>query len=168
MGCKPQNFSEIFQPGVPSLFRKKKGNRLSISLFGIQGSFSAPLAYFESGPTPTQPKVYRRGPTMTGTFNQVAPWLSDDRVTRIKLQTEKEKDDDIGSVLDQLTNSILSSLEQGDSPGDDGSAGGSASSSGNSSGGTIGGGCDCDYANRGKLEEFCEFFCEEEFAVCPQ
>jgi len=137
------------------------------TLFHIQGSFSAPLAYFEPGLTPSQ-KVYRSGPTLTGTFNQVAPWLSDSRVTLIKLQTENEKDDDIGSVLDQLTNSILSSLEQGNSPGDDGSAGGSASSGGDSSGGTNGGDCDCDCANRGKLEEFCEFVCEEEFAVCPR
>jgi len=33
--------------------------------------------------------------------------------------------------------------------------------------GVISGSCDCACANRGKVDELCEFFCEEEFSSCP-
>lgn len=131
----------------------------------ISGSYSAPLAYFEPAPGPNQPPVYKRGPTLTGTFNHVAPWLDDGRVARIQLQSHEEMADDIGNALGVPAATMRSLRQQGAIPG--GAGPGAASSGGGGSGGAAGGGCDCDCANKGTVDELCEFFCEEEFAACP-
>lgn len=130
----------------------------------IQGSYSAPLAYFEPSPGPDQPPIYKRGPTLTGTFNQVAPWLADGRVAHIQLQSQEEMADDIGNALGVPAATMRSLRQQGAIPG---GAGPGAASNGGGSGGAVGGGCDCDCANKGKVDELCEFFCEEDFAACP-
>jgi hypothetical protein len=131
----------------------------------IRGSFTAPLAWFEPAPAPDQPPVFKSGPILTGTFNQVAPWLEDSRVGRIQLQSEREMADDVGKALGVPAATMRSLRQQGVIPG--GESPGTPSSGGGGSGAAVGGGCDCDCANKGTVDELCEFFCEEEFAACP-
>jgi len=131
---------------------------------GMRGSFSAPLAYFEPAPGPNQLPIYKRGPTLTGTFNQVAPWLEDGRSTRIELQSHAEMADDIGKALGVPSSTMRSLKQQGAIPG---GAGPGASSGGGGSGGGLGGDCDCDCASKDQVDELCELLCEEEFAACP-
>ncbi|MBT8040894.1 MAG: hypothetical protein KJN78_11660 [Gammaproteobacteria bacterium] len=132
--------------------------------FRLTGSYSAQLAYFEEPPGPDQPPIYRQGPSLNGTFNQVAPWLSDARVQPIQLQSKEEMADDIGKALGIPASTMRSLREQGSIPGGSGPTSAPAGSSG---GGSMGGDCNCDCANKGKVDELCEFFCEEEFAKCP-
>lgn len=131
----------------------------------IRGSYTAPLAWFDPAPAPDQPPVYRRGPTLTGSFNQVAPWLEDSRVARIQLQSQREMADDVGKALGVPAATMRSLRDQGAIP--DGASPGAPSSGGGGSGGAVSSGCQCDCANKGKVDELCEFYCEEQFAACP-
>lgn len=133
--------------------------------FVLRGRFSAPLAYFEPSPGEGQPPIYKRGPTLTGTFTTVAPWLADGRVRHIQLQNQTEMADDIGKALGVPASTMRALREDGSIPGGSNSPGGP--SGGNSSGGTLGGDCDCDCAFKGKVDDLCEFFCEDQFAACP-
>ena len=133
--------------------------------FRLTGRYSAQLAYFEEPPGPDQPAIYRQGPALSGTFNLVAPWLSDGRVQHIQLQSHEEMADDIGQALGIPASTMRSLREQGSIPGGSGTAGSPAGSNG--AAGSMGGDCDCDCANKGKVDELCEFFCEEDFAKCP-
>lgn len=131
----------------------------------VRGSFSAPLAWFEPAPAPDQPPIYRRGPTLTGTFYHVAPWLEDSRVARIELQSQTEIADDIGHALGVPAATMRSLRQQGAIPGGPSPGSGAPGSGGSAA--AVGGGCDCDCVNKGAVDELCEFFCEEEFAACP-
>jgi hypothetical protein len=73
--------------------------------------------------------------------------------------------DDVGKALGVPAATMRSLRQQGVIPG--GESPGTPSSGGGGSGAAVGGGCDCDCANKGTVDELCEFFCEEEFAACP-
>lgn len=135
------------------------------SPFRISGSYSASLAYFDDPAGPDQPPVYRRGPTLTGTFTKVAPWLEDSRVAHIQLQSQEEMANDIATSLGIPASTMRSLREDGLIPG--GESSGSAGPGDSSAGAIMGGDCDCDCAYKGKVDDLCEFFCEEEFAACP-
>lgn len=131
---------------------------------GIRGSYSAPLAHFEAAPGPNEPPIHVRGPTLTGTFNQVAPWLSDRRVQPIELQTHEEIANEVGKSLGVSPEMMRAMRDGGKIPG----GGGAGTSSGGGSSASVSSGeCDCDCANQGKVDELCEFFCEAEFEACP-
>lgn len=146
--------------------RQRIIGRLSIEEYTplrVRGRYTAPLSYTELGPDGRG--RYVQGPTISGTFSSVAPWMEDRRFARVETQTQEEMADDIGSVLGVSPATMRSLREQGKIPGGSPSAGG-----GGGSATTVGGKagkCLCTCAYKYTVDELCELLCEEEFAACP-
>jgi len=131
----------------------------------LRGRFTAPLAEFLPATSDNSPPRYVRRETITGRFQIVAPWLEDNRVERLQLDTNEDLAYDIANTLGIPPDQVRKLKEQGVL---DGRGGAAAGATGAGSANTLGGGgeCSCECSMRAHADELCELFCEEEFAAC--
>lgn len=128
------------------------------------GRFSAAL--MESVEGPDGRGMYRSCGMVTGEFTTVAPFLEDERTVFIQESQEQMAEDIVNALGVPADMAYKIKTENGSLVPQSG--GGSGSSQGSSGGGfTVGGDCSCECENRDSVDDLCEFFCEEEFAACP-
>lgn len=130
----------------------------------VSGTFSAPLAEFLEPLSPDAPPRYVLRDTVSGSFRLIAPWLEDERVERLVLDTPEEMAYDIANTLGVSPDIIKKMQQDGAFNGQGGPSGGGGSGSG--SGGTIETECTCECSMRESADELCALLCEEEFAEC--
>ena len=106
-----------------------------------------------------------RRETITGRFQIVAPWLEDNRVERLQLDSNEDLAYDIANTLGIPPAQVRKLQEQGVL---DGSGGAAPGATGAGSANTVGGEvqCTCECSMRVHADELCELLCEEEFAAC--
>ena len=128
----------------------------------LRGSFSAPLAEFLPATSDATPPRYVRRETITGRFQIVAPWLADERVERLQLDSPEDIAYDIADTLGISPDAVQDMQQRGMFNGQNRQpAAGSDNETFN-----LDGECTCECSMRTRADELCELLCEEEFAAC--
>lgn len=127
----------------------------------LRGSFSGTLVFQEDSHSDSDNPPPIETEYISGKFQIVATWSADDRIAVIA--------DDPGQIIDDLTLQTgipvandYEIIQVGDRQKVVPKQGSAASASG----GSTSGGCSCECEMRGKVDDLCELFCEEEFAAC--
>ena len=125
----------------------------------MSGTYSAGLVNVEHlslvGDDPSLPI----DKTVSGRFHIVAPWKNDERSIVENAEDPRESvEDDVEQMMSGLDSATQQQIRDAMS--------GNAPSSGVSSGSTLGSACSCECSGRESVDELCEFFCEEAYAVC--
>jgi len=126
----------------------------------LRGSFTAPLAVIVEEEDGTA--HYERRETVTGTFTIVAPWQSDERIAIVH-DDQEQMVEDLANTMGAPGGASYEIIQDGDRQKVVPKQGSAASAIG---GGSSSGTCSCECDMRGKVDELCEMFCEEEFAAC--
>lgn len=130
----------------------------------LRGRFVAPLAEFLPSPGEDAPPPYVRRETVSGSFRLVAPWLADERVEKLQLDTQEEMAYDIANTLGISPDTVRDLEQQGVFSGQPGQSGTAPTGGGSAS--SIEPECTCECSMREHADELCELLCEEEFAAC--